>query len=165
MKYNSSNQNLDKQRNETIGAMRDVGQQIAALAPPPDKPGQKSPEFVKEDARARVGDDRDAILGSLLFEAFFGCALGELFEDALNVPQGARELDWGNAIDIYDEYINDRYGNQNYALGRKSCINGPFNHLSSRAQEAYEFDLPQREKLEQTYASLSRRLDYLSPAA
>ena len=169
MTNNNKDQNLDKQRNDVLGAMRDVGRQIAVLAPDPNKPGYKGPVSVSENRSAKAGDDRDAMLGSMLFECFIGAALGEVFCDALNVPSQVRELDWGNAIDIYDEYAQDRHGvEHNFTLGQKNSIGGAFNSISSRLhkamEKAFQDDMPQRQKLEQQYARLDRQLNVMAPA-
>lgn len=158
MQRSFNEQATDKQRLES--AMRGVLQQMAALAQDPDRKGDNGPHFVKTDPRIRAGDENEAMLGSLLLESFIGGALGDAFADAMNVPSDLRQVDWGNIVEAYDEYAQDR-ANSGFSLGKKGSINGTFNSFSSHdiQKMAYELDKPARMKLEQTYAGLSRELE------
>jgi hypothetical protein len=156
-----NNNSADKQRLER--AMRGVEQQIAAMAPDPDRVGHKGPCFVKKDMRVGTGHDQEAMLGSLLLETMFGAALGEAFANsAMDVPEVLQEIDWGNAIDIYDEFVQDRAGGT-YTLGKKGSINGTFNSFSApkplSIEELFNQNMDERLKLEQAYASFSHELD------
>ncbi len=81
-----------------------------------------------EEQEQATSSDYDTIFGSLLFDCFCGGALGELAAEAMNVPEMARELDWGNAMELYEEYRHDRT-NGNFRLGVNGSINGTFNRL------------------------------------
>lgn len=68
----------------------------------------------------------DSLLGCLLFSAFCGDALGEVFAEATNMPQWASELDVDTALDLYEEYRLDRT-NGGFKLGVNGALNGRFN--------------------------------------
>jgi hypothetical protein len=159
---NTFNQNsTDKLRLER--AMRGVEQQLAAMAPDPDRIGHKGPCFVKKDMRVGTGNDQEAILGNFLLEAFLGAALGEVFANStIDVPEVLHQVDWGNVVEIYDEFIQDR-SSSSYSLGNKGSINGTFNSCSApkplSIQSLFNQSLDERMKLEEAYASLSQELD------
>ncbi len=69
----------------------------------------------------------DSLLGTLLFESFCGSALEEVFADAMDMPEWARELDADLTLDLYEEYREDRT-NGGFKLGVKNgALNGMFN--------------------------------------
>lgn len=150
----------DKQRLES--AMRGVTQQMAALAQDPDRRGDKGPHFVKTEPRMGRGDENEAMLGSLLLESFMGGALGDAFAEAMDVPSGLQQVDWGHVVDAYDEYSKDRH-NTGFSLGKRGSIGGTFNSFSGYGlqKSLYVQDKPARMNLEQHYAALSRERDQL----
>lgn len=160
MQRSFNNNAADKQRLES--AMRGVTQQMAALAQDPDRRGDKGPHFVKTDPRMGRGDESEAMLGSLLLEAFTGGALGEVFAEAMNVPSELQQVDWGNAVEACDEYWQDRM-NSGFSLGKKGSIGGTFNSSSNYDLQKmlYEMDMPARMKLEQHYAALNREAEQI----
>lgn len=93
----------------------------------------------QEDQSAR----NDSLLGCLLFDAFCGGALGELFAEATDMPQWARALDVDTALDLYEEYRLDRT-NGGFELGVNGGLNGMFNrfgvNLSEKAPALPAFD-------------------------
>lgn len=87
--------------------------------------------------------DHDSLFGSLLFEAFCGGAISELFAESVNMPEQARELDVSNALDLYEEYRRDRTNGgftktNDVKLGVYGALFGMFNRLGDQLSE----DLP-----------------------
>lgn len=70
----------------------------------------------------------DSLLGGLLFECFCGGALEELFAEAVDLPDWMRELDDDIAMELYEQYVDDRT-NGGFKLGVKNSLNGNFNSL------------------------------------
>lgn len=160
MKQDFNNNSTDKQRLTTQGAIKGVMQQIAALAPHPDRPGDNGPVFVKSQGKSLVSEERDAMLGSLFMECMLGCAFGDAF-DSVNAIQ--------NTVEMADEvWMDRRHMNDNndtsYTLGDRNAISGLFNRRmkpaapTNRAMEAFLSDRPERLKLEATYATLAHKM-------
>ena len=70
----------------------------------------------------------DSILGCMFFDAFCGGALGALMTEAMDIPQWAADLDVDSAMDLYEEYRQDRT-NGGFELGVNGALNGMFNDL------------------------------------
>lgn len=157
----------DKRWISMMGVMKGVRQEISQLAPHPDRQDQKGPLSVKDDARGAANDDRNATLGSMLVESFIGANFGVAIGDALNLPEFMRGIDWGNAVEIYDEARYDwnntdaRNDNKNSFSDQFNVTSRPKNFKSAedKAWERYLNDLPNRKVLEQSLSSLSRDLD------
>lgn len=155
MTQSFNDNSADKQRLER--AMMGVAQQLAAMAPNPDCK-TSGPCFVKQDPRIKTGSDNDGLLGGMVLESLCGFGLGSVFAEAVNLPEPMQQIDWGDTVDIYDEYISDRT-KPTFTLGQKNSLNGAFNDRATLAEKAFRRSLPERMKLEQTYAHLSRELD------
>lgn len=158
----------DKRWVSMMGVMKGVRQEIAELAPNPDRKDQKTALSVKDDARGAANDDRNATLGSMLIESFLGAHFGVAVGDALNIPDSLRGFDWGNAVELYDEsyrdWNNGRAANNNKEGSFSDMFNvtvRPKNHKSAEdlAWDRYLQDLPNRRVLEQSLSALSRNLD------
>lgn len=158
----------DKRWVNLMGAMKTVRQEIQQLAPNPERPNQKGPESVKDDSRAAANDDRDASLGSMVLEAFLGANFASAIGDALHMPDWAQNVDWGNAVDVYDEYRNDREQSRADGAGVKGAYSDMFNFTAKPvirqsaedlAWERYLQDLPNRRVLEQNLGAMSRAMD------
>lgn len=157
----------DKRWVSMMGVMKGVRQEISQLAPHPDRPDHKGSLSVKDDARGAANDDRNATLGSMMIESFIGANFGVAIGDALGLPEFAQNIDWGNAIEIYDEARFD-WNNTDAKNNNKNSFSDQFNvtarpknfkSAEDKAWERYLNDLPNRRVLEQSLSSLSRDLD------
>lgn len=158
----------DKRWVNLMGAMKTVRQDIQHLAPNPEKPDQKGPQSVRDDSRAAANDDRSGTLGSMMLESFLGTHFASLICDTLHMPDWAATVDWGNAVDVYDEYRSDREQSRTNGAENKGVYRDAFNvtakptvHKSAedKAWDRYLQDLPNRRVLEQSLGSLSRAMD------
>ncbi|MGZ9109249.1 MAG: hypothetical protein ACXW4B_10585 [Micavibrio sp.] len=147
----------DKRWVNLMGAMKGVRQEISTLAAHPDRPDHKGPLSVQDDSRAAANDDRNAALGSMLIEAFIGAQFGVAIGDALNMPEWAKAVDWGNAVDVYDEYRTDQGSHSdNFNKTARPAVT---KSAEDMAWDRYLQDLPNRRVLEQNLSALSRAMD------
>ncbi len=168
---NSQNFNAlasDKRWIGMMGVMKGVRQELSQLAPHPDRPGHKGAVLVRDDPRGAANDDRNSTLGSMIIESFLGMHFGTTIADSLNMPECARAIDWGNAVDLYDEANHDWNNGQKRATAEGGSFSDMFNittrpkiHQSAedKAWERYLQDLPSRKVMEQSLSALSRDLD------
>ncbi|MBU0859967.1 MAG: hypothetical protein KJ667_08510, partial [Alphaproteobacteria bacterium] len=104
-------------------------------------------------------NDRDGMLGSLLFDCLFGLPLTDLFsETAEQTIDGNPAFSAGTAVDMYDEYRQDRAKkdrtNGSIEMGVKGSVNGLFNRVGNGLLA----DAPQRLNLENQYAVMARMM-------
>lgn len=58
--------------------------------------------------KSKKNDDRDGLLGGLIFDAFLGTAFMHALSDGLGVTDELASVDWSNAADMGDEIWMDR---------------------------------------------------------
>ena len=157
----------DKRWVNLMGAMKTTRQELKQLAPNPLR-NDKGPETVKENNVAAANDDRDSSLGSMLIETFLGAHFGAVVGDALHMPDWAQTVDWGNVVDVYDEYRNDTQQSREQNGPSKGSYSDMFNitvkpsvqpSAEDLAWERYLRDLPNRRVLEQNLGALNREMD------
>ncbi len=72
----------------------------------------------------------DSLLGAMMLEHFVGVALADMAADAVDMPDNFREIDYGVALDLYDEYRRDRTNGGGFKTGVKNdFLNGLFNRI------------------------------------
>lgn len=157
----------DKRWVSMMGVMKGVRQEIAQLAPHPNRQDQKGPSSVKDDVRG-ANNDRDATFGSLMIEAALGAPLGAALGETLDLPDFIQDMHWGRAVDLYDEARYDWNNTDAKNDNSKGSYSDQFNVTSrpknfksaeDKAWERYLNDLPNRRVLEQSFSSLSREMD------
>lgn len=135
--------------------MRGLMQQLAMLAPHPDRPEHQGPLFVSIDPAYRPAAEYEGVLGSMLLD----CGLGSAFAQAANtnMPSG---FDVSRAADAASEFIRDRAPGNRFTLGRRGSMTRSFNATQARdaRMEAFLKDLPRRLGIERWLADYQRRL-------
>lgn len=159
----------EQMKTDIARTMAGLEQQFSKMAAHPDRPQAKGPILVKRDSRANPGNDNDSLMGTLMIESFVGGSLMEHFAEALDMPSWAKNVDWGNLVDAYDEFHRDRTNGGSVAPEKPAQMRGMFNDFASLEKalqkQAWNAQRPQREKMESQYAVLSRELDMLEPVA
>ncbi len=174
VKYNNYQ---ERQRQEVIGCITSLLNDLQKLAPHPEQPGNKGPLFIKNSSHFKVANDHDTMLGSMMMESMLGAA----FSEAVSETAGswAQDFDFSNALDCYSEYITDVEGSKTNAqkiaahgqgtLARLSSkpISASFNMRSTISEEMQAFmdDLPKRMKIERNLAYYAKQLDMLEHPA
>lgn len=55
----------------------------------------------------------ESMLGSLFFDIYIGGGLTQLFADTVDAPQWSREIDWGQGVEIYEEFTESQRNTAN----------------------------------------------------
>lgn len=156
----------DKRWVNLMGVMKTTRMELQQLAPNPHR-NNKNAEVATQSRGAAANDDRDGALGSMVIESFLGAHFGMAVGDALGMPGWAQKIDWGNAIEIYDEYRNDTAQNRTRNDASGGSYSDMFNvtvkpsirpSAEDMAWERYLQDLPNRRVLEQNLGALDREL-------
>lgn len=168
----------DKRWVNTMGALDGARRELKNLAPHPEQKDKTATVSASDNQRAAASNSRDGALGSMVLEGILGMSFGAAIGDALNLSPGAAEwvgdVEWGNLVEVYDEYRNDRRAQNNttetstYKLGERGLMSFGFNKQTTPATpkkalewDAYMRDLPQRRALEQTMHGLNAALDQM----
>lgn len=139
-------------QNNLIAA--DLERQLKALATAPAKAAAPTPS----SKEASPSNNRDGLLGGMLFDCLFGFPLtdllGETAEQMTMTENPA--LSCGTAVDMYDEFRRDRAKenrtNGKIELGVQGSVNGLFNRVGNGLLN----DAPKRLNLEDQYAMIAR---------
>lgn len=170
MLINKTN-NKDKQRENLAGKLQGLLQNLDKLAPHPDRPHQKGPQFLHHHARTKPTADYDSMLGGMLMDSFLGGAFTLAASDALDgwIPHSWNNwittIDWDKAADIGSHYMEDREKGR-VQIGQRNVIANDFNKLGSAEKRdilmtAWLEDLPQRLSIERQIAGILKNLDAL----
>jgi hypothetical protein len=158
-----------KAANQNDTVLMDLERQLKAMARGQQQTQKEAPKkAAAQPAAATVADksdQRDGLLGSLLFNCLFGVPLGDVFSEAAeHLPDaGDPALTAGMAVDMYDEFRQDRENAKGAKNNRTndrgvdtgvkgSSVNGMFNRLGAGALP----DAPQRLNLADHHAVIAR---------
>lgn len=165
--------NNDKQKEAILGTIAGLMNELQTLAPHPDMKSYKGPLFLKNNANLKASNDQDAMLGSMMMEAIVGVAFTEAMSEMSDLaPDFLNNIDLGNIMECYSEYITEIEGNaQKVAahgqgtLARLSGkpISNSFNMRSNidEGMQAFLEDLPKRMTIEKNLAYYAKQLDVL----
>lgn len=84
--------------------------------------------------KSKKNDDRDGLLGGLLFDAFLGTAFMHALSDGLGMQDEMASVDWANAAEMGDEIWMDRArpaaraqaGNAKFRMDRRGDLTSLF---------------------------------------
>ncbi len=157
-------------RQQIIGAMQGLVNELQTLAPHPDCAQYKGPLFLKGNANFKAANDHDGMLGAMMMENMLGLVVSEVASDAANAFMN--EFDISNALEAYSEYISDVEGatqrNAAHGQGTMAKMSGTsiskgFNMRSTitEGMQAFYEDLPKRMTIERSLAHYARELAML----
>lgn len=162
------------QKQQIVGAIQSLVNELQQLAPHPDRADFKGPLFLKGNANFQAANDHDGMLGAMMLEGMLGLAVSEFASEAAN--DFMNEFDISNALDAYSEYVSDVEGStlRNAAHGQGTMakmsgtsISGGFNVRSNitEGMQAFYEDLPKRMTIERSLAHYARELAMLDAPA
>jgi len=158
------------QKQQIVGAIQGLVNELQTLAPHPDQPNYKGPLFLKSNANFKAANDQDGMLGAMMLENMLGLVVAEFASDAAN--EFMNEFDMSNMLEAYSEYVSDVEGRTQHiaahgqgTMARMSgtSISKGFNmrsHITEGMQAFYE-DLPKRMTIERSLAHYARELAML----
>lgn len=158
------------QKQQIIGAIQGLVNELQTLAPHPDQPSYKGPLFLAGNANFKAANDHDGMLGAMMMENMLGLVAAEFASEAANAFMN--EFDMSNMLEAYSEYISDVEGatQRNAAHGQGTLakmsgtsISNGFNMRSqiTEGMQAFYEDLPKRMTIERSLAHYARELALL----
>ncbi len=170
--------NQDSQRQQIIGIMAGLMQELETLAPHPDQPQNKGPLFIKCDPNMKAANDHDGMLGSMIMESLLGTSFADAVSEAFGscAQEIGEQVDISNAMECYSEYMTDiesstkkaaAHGQGTMARLSGKSISNSFNMRTTISQDMQSFmdDLPRRMKVERNLEYYAKQLNQLDAPA
>ncbi len=155
------------QKQQIIGAIQGLVNELQTLAPHPDRADYKGPLFLAGNANFKAANDHDGMLGAMMMESMMGMFISEFASEAAN--DFMNEFDVSNVLEAYSAYVSDvegatqraaAHGQGTMAKMSGTSISGSFNVRSSitEGMQAFYEDLPKRMTIERSLAYYAREL-------